>query len=163
MKCLMASPLKISPSVLINVSAVRVEREANISESGKQVWALIQRRTALLYRKNKDIKNSTNPFLTTSQCRQYILQVLILQLFLLLPSTTLVLASPVFVDTQVLGYFHCSGSVIFFLHIVIILLLLLLMLLCFSHWLQFCPDSDEQLRLHGSPQLRCFNHSHCQE
>lgn len=77
------------------------------------------------------------------------------------PTTILVLASPVFVDTEVLGNFYCSCSVIFFLHIVLILLLLLL--LYFSHRLQFCPDSDEQLRLHGSPQLRCFNHSHCQE
>lgn len=48
MECFMASPLKISPSTLISVSAVRVDRDANISDSGKQVWALIQRRTALL-------------------------------------------------------------------------------------------------------------------
>lgn len=77
--------------------------------------------------------------------------------------TILVLASPVFVDAEVLGNFYGSCSVIFFLHIVLILLPFLLLLLCFSHWLQFCPDSDEQFRLHGSPQLRCFNHSHCQE
>lgn len=71
-----------------------------------------------------------------------------------------VLASPVFVDTEVLGNFHCSRSVISFLHIVLVLPLLLLR---FSCRLQFCSDSDEQLGLHGSPQLRCFNHSHCQE
>lgn len=54
MECVMASPLKISPSTFIKVSGVRVDREANISDSGKQVWALIERRTALLYRKDKD-------------------------------------------------------------------------------------------------------------
>lgn len=54
MECVMASPLKISPSTFIKDSGVRVDREANISDSGKQVWALIESRTALLYRKDKD-------------------------------------------------------------------------------------------------------------
>lgn len=56
LECLMASPLKISPSTLIKVSAVRVDRDANISDSGKQVWALIQRRTAFLYTHEKTIQ-----------------------------------------------------------------------------------------------------------
>lgn len=48
--------MKIRASVFIKVSGVRMEREANISDSGKQVWALIQRRTAFLYRtKGKNI------------------------------------------------------------------------------------------------------------
>lgn len=49
----MASPLNISPSTFIKVSGVRVDRGANISDSGKQVWALIERRTAFLYRKTR--------------------------------------------------------------------------------------------------------------
>lgn len=51
-----ALPLKIRANAFIKVSGVRVAREANISDSGKQVWALIQRRTAFLCR-NKDKKN----------------------------------------------------------------------------------------------------------
>ncbi len=43
-----ALPLKIRASVYIKVSGVRVDRDANISDSGKQLWALIQRRTAFL-------------------------------------------------------------------------------------------------------------------
>lgn len=153
---LMASPLNISPSTFIKVSGVRVDRGANISDSGKQVWALIERRTALLYRKTRKNK-STNLFLSTYQYRKkYSAGSDNSVIF-----SPLVLASPVFVDTEVLGNFHCSRSIICFLHIVIILPLLLL--LRFSCRLQFCSDSDEQLGLHGSPQLRCFNHSHCQE
>lgn len=41
-------PLKIRAIVFIRVSGVRVDRDANTSDSGKQVWALKQRRTAFL-------------------------------------------------------------------------------------------------------------------
>lgn len=44
-------PLKIRAIVFIRVSGVRVDRAANTSDSGKQVWALIQRRTAFLHRR----------------------------------------------------------------------------------------------------------------
>lgn len=41
-------PLKIRASVSIIFSGVRVDREANISDSGKQLWALILSCTAFL-------------------------------------------------------------------------------------------------------------------
>lgn len=45
----MYSPLKISASVSISDSGVRVDRDENLSDSGKQLWALTQRRTAFLH------------------------------------------------------------------------------------------------------------------
>lgn len=47
----MTLPLKIRAIVFIRVSGVRVDRAANASDSGKQVWALMQRRTAFLHRR----------------------------------------------------------------------------------------------------------------
>lgn len=35
--------------MFIRVSGVKVDRDANTSDSGKQVWALKHRRTAFLY------------------------------------------------------------------------------------------------------------------
>lgn len=46
-------PLKSRASVSIRVSGVTVDREANISDSGKQLCALTQRRTAFLWREKK--------------------------------------------------------------------------------------------------------------
>lgn len=42
--------MKIRASAFIKVSGLRVARDANISDWGKQVWALTQRRTAFLCR-----------------------------------------------------------------------------------------------------------------
>ncbi|TNN51908.1 hypothetical protein EYF80_037879 [Liparis tanakae] len=62
-------------------------------------------------------------------------------------------------SSEVLSNLHCRCSVVLFLlvflHIPVILIL-------FTCGLQLCRDSDEQLRLHGGPQLRRFNHCHCQ-
>jgi len=144
-------PLNIRASVSIKVSGVRVDREANLSDSGKQPWALIQRRTAFLQRRKTTFISQI--IFQLSVRGEEILQVVTLGL--LLPRR---LASPVFVDTQVLSNLHCRCSVVLclvFLHIPVILIL-------FACRLQLCLDSDEQLRLHGGPQLRCFNHCHCQ-
>lgn len=50
--------MKIRASVYIKVSGVRVDREANISDSGKQAWALIQRRTAFLQERKRKVYTS---------------------------------------------------------------------------------------------------------
>lgn len=51
-------PLKIRAIVFIRVSGVGVDRDANTSDSGKQVWALKQRRTAFLHRKEERAEGS---------------------------------------------------------------------------------------------------------